>query len=99
MRVCVFIAHIYHTFHQDGFAEFDPEFKVGTSVAKKFGGAVYRGSIVDIDTDAETKCTLYIIEYEDGDSEDMCEKECRESIKYYQQLESGEIKEWEEGDE
>ena len=40
-----------------------------------------------------------IVEYEDGDQEDMSLDDCREAVEYYNSLESGTINEWEVGDE
>ena len=85
------------TQHDDG--EPDVVFEVGTDVAKDFDGAVYRGFIVDVDEEEGTKQILYRIQYEDGDHEDLGVNDCRNAVEYYNKLESGEIKEWEIGDE
>ena len=53
----------------------------------------------DIDKDFEDGCTYYHVQYEDGDEEDMNENECRAAIDLYNKLDSGEINEWEIGDE
>ena len=43
---------------------------------------------------------MYHILYEDGDTEDLDELECRKGMDLYQKLDSGEINEWEiDGDE
>ena len=54
----------------------DPQFKVGTDVAKVFHGELYREWIIDVDEDADGGDILYIIEYEDEDSEDLNAKDC-----------------------
>ena len=60
---------------------------------------LYRGHVFDIDEDEKDGSVLYHVMYEDNDSEDMSEAECRSCIDLYLylQLEDGEINEWETG--
>ena len=51
---------------------------------------------MDIDGDDSDE-VLYNVLYEDGDTADMGEEECRKAIDLYMRLESGEINEWEIG--
>ena len=51
----------------------------------------------DIDEDEKDGSVLYHVMYEDHDSEDVSEAECRSCIDLYRQLEDGEINEWEIG--
>ena len=52
----------------------------------------------DIDEDEKDGSVLHLVMYEDSDSEDMSETECRcLCIDLYRQLEDGEINEWEIG--
>ena len=79
----------------------DETIKVGTNVVKQFvdvSGKIiglFRGHISEIDGDESDGSVLYRIVYEDGDSEDLDEKECLECIELDMKLESGEINEWE----
>ena len=77
---------------------------MGANIAKQFTDessgkilGLFRGYVYEIDEDENDGSWLYIIIYEDGDSEDMHEKECLECIELDRKLESGEIKEWEIG--
>lgn len=74
-------------------------FEVGDDIAKMFGGELYRGFIVDVDEGSDAEGVLYSVQYEDGDEEDLNQKECVEAVDLYEKLESGEIDEWELGDE
>ena len=44
-------------------------------------------------------CTQYSVKYEDGDREDLSAAECKIAVEYRQKIESGEINEWEIGEE
>ena len=52
---------------------------------------------MEIDGDESNGDVLFRIVYEDGDSEDMNEVECRPCIELHRKLESGEINGWEIG--
>ena len=58
---------------------------------------MFRGYVSDVDEDARDGSVLYTIIYEDGDTEDLNEKECLECIELDRKLESGEVNEWEIG--
>ena len=75
------------------------QFETGTDVAKVFWGALFRGFIIDIDSDEDDGTVLYKIEYEDEDQEDMSPRACTEAIKLHEQIENGEIDEWTIGNE
>ena len=53
---------------------------VGRMISKKFNGEDYRGIIVGSDEDKETGDELWVIEYEDGDGEDLTHKELMDVI-------------------
>ena len=74
-------------------------FEIGTDVAKDFDGELYRGGIVDVDEDVDNGGVLYSVKYEDGDREDLSAAECKIAVEYRQKIESGEINEWEIGEE
>ena len=56
---------------------------------KVFGGELYRGWIIDIDEDEDGGDVLYIIEYEDEDSEDLNAEDCASAVKLHQDIENG----------
>ena len=66
---------------------------------KVFGGELYRGWIIDIDEDEDGGYILYIIEYEDEDSEDLNAKDCASAVKLHQDIENGLVNECTIGDE
>ena len=68
-------------------------------IARDLNGELYRGCIVDVDEDAENGGVLYSVQYEDGDGEDFSVAECKMVVEYRHKIESGEIKEWEIGQE
>ena len=74
---------------------------MGTNISKQFVGesgkiiGLFRGYECDVGEDDDCDgSVLYSVIYEDGDTEDMNEKECLECIELNRKLESGEIKEW-----
>ena len=73
--------------------------EVGTGITKDFNGELYRGCIVDVDEDVDSGGVLYSVQYEDGDGEDLNATECKMAVEYRDKIESGEIKEWEIGQE
>ena len=81
----------------------DETIEVGTKVSKQFiddSGKIiglFRGHVSEVDEDERDYSVLYRIIYEDGDSEDLDEKECLECIELDSKIESGEINEWEIG--
>ena len=72
---------------------------MGTDVAKVFGSELFRGFILDIDSDEDDGTVLYTIEYEDEDQEDMSPRACSDAVKLFKQIENGEIDEWTIGNE
>ena len=74
-------------------------FEVGQDIAKMFFDKLYRGFVVDVDEESVKGDVLYSVQYEDGDEEDLNQEECVEAVVLYNKLESGEIDEWELGDE
>ena len=74
-------------------------YEVGTEVTKLFDGELYRVFTVDVDEDAESGDVLYFVQYKDGDEEDLDAIECKIAVEYHRKIESGEIKEWEIGQE
>ena len=64
-----------------------------------FDGDIYRGFIVDVNEDVHDGGVLYSVQYESGDEEDLDEVECRIAVEYRRKIDSGEINEWEIGEE
>ena len=75
----------------------------GTQIIKEFFDesgkslGLYRGHVVDEDEDDKDGGVIYRILYEDGDSEDLNELECRSGINLLKDIESGKINEWDMG--
>ena len=50
---------------------------IGMFVEKQFGSKWYVGEIVDTDIDVHTNCTIWKVNYDDGDTEDCSIPEIR----------------------
>ena len=93
-------AHAHaHTHALAHHSQEESRFAVGTDVAKVFDNELYRGFIVDIDSDEDDGTVLYKITYEDEDTEDMSPSACAAAVRLYDQIENGEIDEWTIGNE
>ena len=72
-------------------------FQTGDKIVKMFSGRLFRGHIVRVrDEEGEV---LYHVTYEDGDSEDLDAEECDRAIKLRKGVDSGDINEWDLGNE
>ena len=74
-------------------------YEVGTDISKVFDGEIYRDFIVDVNEGVDDGGVLYSVQYEDSDEEDLDTVECRIVVKYCRKIDSGEINEWEIGEE
>ena len=58
---------------------------------------LFRGRVVNEDEDESDGSVIYRVLYEDGDSEDLSEMDCRAAINLLKKIKSGEIDEWDMG--